>query len=137
MTDRDSIQIYSIYESESTPGLLFAAYDGDENGVAVFSYDAAIPGYHISMLTASSGQDTFYSQTSTQYDLGKSFSIITSHHENAAEVRAVWDGVELTAPIWSCPAMVILEWPDAFPLNPDSSPEIRFYNAAGSEIPRE
>lgn len=137
LTDRESIQLYSIYESESIPGLLFAAYDGDQNGAAVFSYDAAMPGYRIRAETTSIKQDTFYSETSTWYDLGKSFSIITSHHENAAEVRAVWDGIELTAPIWSCPAMVILEWPDAFPLNPDSSPEIHFYNAAGSEIPRE
>lgn len=137
LTDRESIQIYSIYESESTPGLLFAAYDGDKNGVAVFSYDAAIPGYYIRMLTTSISQDTFYSETSTWYDLGKSFSIITSHSENLAEVRASWDGAELEAAVTTCPAMVILEWPDAFPLNPDSSPDIRFYNAAGRELPRD
>ena len=89
------------------------------------------------MLTSSLRQDTFYSETSTWYDLGKSFSIVTSHHRNAAEVRAVWDGTELTEAITSCPAMVIFEWSDAFPLNPDSSPDIRFYNAAGEELPRE
>ena len=137
MTDRESIQIYSIYESESTPGLLFAAYDGDKNGVAVFSYDAAIPGYYIRMLTTSSGQDTFYSETSTWYDLGKSFSIITSHSEDLAEVRASWDGTELEAAVSTCPAMVVLEWPDAFPLNPDSSPDIRFYNTLSKEISRD
>ena len=137
LNDWETIQIYSVYESESFPGLLFAAYDGAKNGVAVFSYDGAMPGYYIRMLTTSSRQDTFYSESSTWYDLGKSFSIITSHHENAAEVRASWSGEALTAPITSCPAMVILEWPGAFPLNSDSEPDIRFYDAAGHEIPRE
>ena len=121
LNDWKNIQIYSTYESESLPGLLFAAYDGAKNGVAVFSYDSAMPGYYIRMLTTSGSQDTFYSETSTWYDLGKSYSIITSHHQNAAEVRSSWKGESLTAPITSCPAMVVLEWPDAFPCVPTAS----------------
>lgn len=136
LTDQQSIQIYSIYEPENNPGLLFAAYDGDQNGVAVFSYDAARPDYRIRVDTTSTRQDTFYSNTFTLYDLGKSFSIITSHHENAAEVRAVWNGVELTAPITACPAMVVLEWPEELASHTDTSPDIRFYNAMSEELPR-
>ena len=70
LTDQQSIQIYSIYEPENNPGLLFAAYDGDQNGVAVFSYDAARPDYRIRVDTTSTRQDTFYSNTFTLYDLG-------------------------------------------------------------------
>lgn len=54
-----------------------------------------------------------------------------------AEVRAVWDGVELTAPVTTCPAMVVLEWPEELSTHKDTSPDIRFYDAVGTEIPRE
>lgn len=137
LSERESIQIYSIYASEKCPGLLFAAYDGAKNGVAVFFYSAASSGYKTRMLTTSDKQEAFYCKTASWYDLEKSFSIITSHREDLAEVRAVWDGVELTAPVTTCPAMVVLEWPEELSSHEDTSPDIRFYDAVGTEIPRE
>lgn len=60
LAPRESIQIYSYYESDTMPDLLFAAFDGAQSGYALFSYDGAISGYRLRGHTSWFGSQSLF-----------------------------------------------------------------------------
>ena len=132
----DTVRVYAVYESDRLPGLILAAFDGTRWGEADFYRDDVL-GFTPYSIWVDNDCQALASWTSAKDGMKIPYSVVTSHREDLAEVRAVWDGVELTTPVTACPAMVVLEWPEELSSHEDTSPDIRFYDAAGNEIPRE
>lgn len=133
--ESDTVRVYGVYESSRLPDLIITAFDGTLQGEADFYRDDVLGVRGCSVWVDTENQPlTSWTAVETEWPIP--YSVITSHCEDLAEVRAVWDGVELSRAVTSCPALVVLEWPEELASHTDTSPNICFYNAASEEIPR-
>lgn len=134
LSAHENIQIYSYYESDTMPDLLFVAFDGAKDGWAVFTRDSAISGFRLKGSTSWDGFQPLFSETASWYDEAVSYTVVLSHREDLALVTASLGEVTQQAPVTACPAMVIFEWDT---LEADAHPELHFYNAASEELSRD
>ena len=139
--------ISACYQSDTFPGVLVARFTGaregiDITGTAIFEDDGSIFGPTLCEAHVDDVTHDFFSQTVTLHQHSKPFTIVTASPDRTDlyEVRASWGGTtQRKYVVYHQSILVVFEWPEKFSTSAydGTSPDIRFYNLDGEELPRE